>query len=1625
MKRKELTKRLMSITMAAMMITTMVPTTAFASEADFFADSAEAVSEEANQENWGASEEFSDGMGFTDDGAEVAAEDGTDAAVELYADGETGTSANATDEEKAAAEYLKSKYINSSTVKIITNGGTGVSKSADGLTYTVGLKTNGNGSNITSISFRNESSSDTYASGWYLEDSSLVNAKKPATQSRLTINRPTAEQGDQSFKATLRLFPKGTSVDTINDKELAKNAALASQEYTIVIKAAEPAKPDYTMTVKVVDENEQPVSNAIVTLTKGYSSNKVTAETDGSYKMEENGTYSLTVQKDGYKEYKKSYFTFTPADPYVANTEITVKLEKIAYRNVKFNVIDKASGKAIENATIRVKKSVYDTGGVTAEEDGSYNLISGNTYYYVVSAHNYNDAYNVAINPTEDTTITVSLIKNITEYSVFIKPADTSGNAVSNPNIQVTYEEYDDYYEEYDTVTLKPNSDFSYAMKKGTEYSYTITADGYEPATGKYTPSGTEEIINLPVTMKKTAADISECKVTIQPMDGDTPVSGAEIKVTYEDYDTYYQNPYTEELKANADGTYTMKKGVEYTCSVKADGYEDVTGKTYTPDGSKDTDTISVALTRKPVDTEDQRTVDAVKAKFDAEMGALRPDFATDKNILDMVTAKIQAYTDVDASDVKVSIKSTDTPAVIDKDGVIHYRAEAPQQYGLNSTNVGLTYIFEKNGAKAVSIERNATVCWDRDYFNDKMKAEKDELTWDKIKGSNISSDEVTSNLTLPRCMTSSARTAWSEIFWTSSDENVISFKNGAYDSMIYPKTGEIHPQAKDTEVTLTATFKANSSQLNSYSGEKADLFATYTQEFKVTVKGTGVAGPTEEDLLAILNKYYTENEIKDANTKEDVDLKSCKGDLQLPRYTRIKDENNNYVFNNKEITVTSENENVIKINGYRAVVDRFASNEDVMVDLVITFTRDGVTVSKKIPVTVNPVTEAEVQGQLDMMEYAKAHYFDGINDNQYADKDSITGNLHSFLEMIFDENGNAKWIYKSDEKTGKGIIPDDQFKDPWEMEGAGYNKFKSSNNAVVAHENLVVNRRETDTEITISSVLSSELYKDVAEKHPDNTVLQKLYKQPVSVTVTIKGTKPATDGLEKEIQSAKDLLASVKEGTEAGQYPAGTKDALQKAIDAATETLNKENVTEEELNKAIKDLKVAESTAMDAQIPMAADITVRINKDANKLGTHEKITVKATDAAAYGYEKPENMKKQVTVADALYALHAALYGEKFKENPSDYLNISNKGWLNGIFGVQTSYIGYYVNNVFPKDEAGNGTAANDTVLKTGDELEIFLYGDTNKGTDKYLYFSNTPDSVESGKEFSVTLMTAGYTGSDAAKDCTVVLKNTETGETVEGITDENGIVTFKADKGGKHQIYVSKTPYAYAVLPIAELEVKAAQKPVEPEPTRKPEQAVTPQPTETPQPTVTPTPAAAKTAPVLMLTANGKKTSVSLSWNKVKGATEYRIYGAKCGDSYKLLKKVPGNYKSWTKKKLSKNTAYKYFIVAYDKDGRIAKSANIHVTTAGGKYAAVSAITVNKKAVTVKKGKTNKVNASITTTGKNYLKHTRNVRYISSNQKVATVDKNGKIKGIKKGKCYIYCYAQNGMYKKVKVTVK
>lgn len=75
-------------------------------------------------------------------------------------------------------------------------------------------------------------------------------------------------------------------------------------------------------------------------------------------------------------------------------------------------------------------------------------------------------------------------------------------------------------------------------------------------------------------------------------------------------------------------------------------------------------------------------------------------------------------------------------------------------------------------------------------------------------------------------------------------------------------------------------------------------------------------------------------------------------------------------------------------------------------------------------------------------------------------------------------------------------------------------------------------------------------------------------------------------------------------------------------------------------------------------------------------------------------------------------------------------------------------------------------------------------------------------------------------------------------------------------------------------------------------------------------------------------VTGSAKKTSISLSWSKVKGATSYAIYLKKSGaDSYKKVKTVKAKKQSakitkYGKKKLKKNTMYYVKVVAIYKKG-------------------------------------------------------------------------------------------------------
>ena len=82
-------------------------------------------------------------------------------------------------------------------------------------------------------------------------------------------------------------------------------------------------------------------------------------------------------------------------------------------------------------------------------------------------------------------------------------------------------------------------------------------------------------------------------------------------------------------------------------------------------------------------------------------------------------------------------------------------------------------------------------------------------------------------------------------------------YKRQGYDSMIDPKKGTVTQPSEDRKVTLTATFQANDTAINTYV-EKVGDFGLITKTFEVTVKGKQAAKPTEDELKAILDKYYT-----------------------------------------------------------------------------------------------------------------------------------------------------------------------------------------------------------------------------------------------------------------------------------------------------------------------------------------------------------------------------------------------------------------------------------------------------------------------------------------------------------------------------------------------------------------------------------------------------------------------------------------------------------------------------------------------------------------------------------------------------------------------------------------------
>ncbi len=185
----------------------------------------------------------------------------------------------------------------------------------------------------------------------------------------------------------------------------------------------------------------------------------------------------------------------------------------------------------------------------------------------------------------------------------------------------------------------------------------------------------------------------------------------------------------------------------------------------------------------------------------------------------------------------------------------------------------------------------------------------------------------------------------------------------------------------------------------------------------------------------------------------------------------------------------------------------------------------------------------------------------------------------------------------------------------------------------------------------------------------------------------------------------------------------------------------------------------------------------------------------------------------------------------------------------------------------------------------------------------------------------------------------------------------------------------------------------------------------------------------------VTVTTDDGKKKAKCIVYvvaktTKVKALVAQKPIGLTVGKTTQIkVKTTPAKATGVVPKYSSSKKA----VATIDKAGVItAKKLGTSVITikAGGKTQKVTVtvgkvlptkVTLNKKSISIKAKSTYKMTAKLTPAKAN----PKTVKWTSSNKKVATVGKNGKVKGIKKGKATITATTWNGKTVKCSVIVR
>ena len=529
-----------------------------------------------------------------------------------------------------------------------------------------------------------------------------------------------------------------------------------------------------------------------------------------------------------------------------------------------------------------------------------------------------------------------------------------------------------------------------------------------------------------------------------------------------------------------------------------------------------------------------QAAVDAEgdSEKIEAAIGklsTLQPQFGKDSNVQTMVETRL-ANAGFSGVGVKfISAEPTNATAdqaasAISSIGGITYFYDDPNKTVNERTqwfDTYKAYFTLTCGKETKSVEIPVIVYWDADKVKQAMT--------EQIVSKVTLPETTEKNFDLPKVVDGKK---WTLIEWTSSDRAVTisTEKQGTADTLFEPYVGVVTRQTLDQQVELTAkfTFQLTDQQIVLYkvfyvtvkgNADAADRAALYQQKLDDALAAPGLKDFVTGKKLTEENGVYT--------TINDIQFPTTR-DLKIDgKYTPV--------------VITSSDPGVIEApttpNSARVWVYRPLPGEaakTVTLTMKILDRPNGpqpgddlstmrVLASKEIKVTVQPLTQTEIDAEIALMERVKVNYWNGIR-NANTDQNNVTTNLHAFQECYLGTDRQLTWVYDRNDLKNHGIVPVPL--DNW-YDQQIWRLFRSSNADVVAHENLLVTRQGDSKAVTITSYLSSETLGRYAEKYPQNADFQKLYKQPVTIDLVVTGTQYA-QGVSNTVrmQAAKRALA-------------------------------------------------------------------------------------------------------------------------------------------------------------------------------------------------------------------------------------------------------------------------------------------------------------------------------------------------------------------------------------------------------------------------------------------------------------------------------------------------------------------